>query len=120
MTSPAPRNRFGPSTSSDLRRPADADPATEAENDAILAELVKSVRVVKKSVTNINKEVKSHLTLLDRLLAGTTNANNKLQGTVRKLQEATGMSSTSHVWLLFAVAFFVFVFIVLLLKRGGS
>lgn len=97
--------------------PEEVDPATEKENDAILAALLTNVRTVNRSLKEVNKEVNTHITLLDQLLNRTRTANNKVHGTVKKLQEATGLSSVYHVWFLILVAFIVFCYIVLLLKH---
>ena len=93
--------------------------ASEAENEAILAALLKNVQGMRTNLEDINSEVKTHLTLLDRLMQGTSQANDRVQGTVRKLQEVSGLKSAGHVWFLVLVAFFVFLFLVLLLKSRG-
>jgi hypothetical protein len=93
--------------------------ATEDENEAILKALLKDVRVIKKSVTDVNQEVKSHLTLLDSITKSAQVANDRVQNTVKKLQEVSGLKSAWHVWTLVLVAFFVFVYLFLLLKSRG-
>jgi blocked-early-in-transport protein 1 len=93
--------------------------ATEAENNAILEALLANVRTMKKGVTAVNHEVKSHLSLLDQLASTTQFANDRVKTTGRKLQEVSGLSSAWHVWLLFLVAFVVFAYLVLLIKWRG-
>lgn len=93
--------------------------AVESENDEILKALLRDVRKVKSSVTDINKEVKEHNSILDNLTSSALAANQSVQRTVLRLQSVTGLSSVWHVWFLIVVTAVVLLYLVALLKANG-
>jgi blocked-early-in-transport protein 1 len=91
---------------------------TEAENDAILKALLADVRTLKGHAKGIDAEVKQHNEILDGLMKNMIAAKDGVSKTVRKLDTVTGSAAASHMWLLFLVAFVVFFFIYVMLRRG--
>jgi hypothetical protein len=100
------------------RSEAPQNDISEAENDAILAELLKDVRALKGSSMEVGGEVREHLTLADRLQDVLLHANDRVKKAIRGVEGISGVTASSHIWLVIAFAFVVFFFIYILIKTS--
>jgi hypothetical protein len=88
-----------------------------AENDAILAELLKDVRDLKKASYTVQGEVKEHLTLTEQLSELLLNTRDRVKGAVGSVDHlGRSLTGVSAIWLLFGFAIIVCFFIYLLLR----
>ena len=94
-----------------------APPATDNENDALLAALLSDVRSLRGTATDIGGEIKEHSSLFDRVAQRMSRARDSIARTTKRLvQGESAGGHVSHIWLLVVFAFVVFVFIYMLLK----
>ncbi|EAN96788.1 putative Golgi vesicular membrane trafficking protein [Trypanosoma cruzi] len=91
--------------------------ATEEENNEIMRALLGDVRSVRHKFTAMGEEVRRQNTLLESLDAVFARTRVRLGRTLRQLDVA-GVTSVTHMWVLFVFVIVVFMLIYFMLKFG--